>query len=142
MISLAFTGTQLGMTSQQRMAVYQYLLSWKPKLQSIHHGGCVGADEEFHELVWDAGLIHLVEVHPCTIIRKRAILIKIDEVQDIHPAEEPLDRNHTMVDRATHLLATPHGYEEVTRSGTWATIRYARKQRLDMTIILPNGETF
>ncbi|KKM09958.1 hypothetical protein LCGC14_1722330, partial [marine sediment metagenome] len=47
----------------------------------------------------------------------------------------PLARNKLMVARADFLIATPKTMKEVMRgSGTWATIRYARKA--DIPILL------
>ena len=50
-----------------------------------------------------------------------------------------LDRNHDIVDETELLIACPKEPEEITRSGTWATIRYARKKKKKLRIILPNG---
>jgi hypothetical protein len=52
---------------------------------------------------------------------------------------EYIVRDHHMVDLSRRLIATPQTFEEQIRSGTWATIRYARKLRLKITIIYPDG---
>jgi hypothetical protein len=44
-----------------------------------------------------------------------------------------LVRNRHIVDASSVLIATPKGDEEL-RSGTWSTVRYARKIRRDFTI--------
>jgi outer membrane protein insertion porin family len=51
----------------------------------------------------------------------------------------PLDRNRAIVDSCDVLIACPKGPEE-QRSGTWATVRYARKQKKRIVIIWPDGE--
>lgn len=55
--------------------------------------------------------------------------------------EPYLDRNHYMVDRCNLLIACPEGIEAL-RSGTWATVRYARKRPRNHLIIYPDGTTF
>jgi predicted Rossmann fold nucleotide-binding protein DprA/Smf involved in DNA uptake len=37
------------------------------------------------------------------------------------------------------MIATPHSYVEIGRSGTWATVRYARKAGKPIYLILPDG---
>lgn len=49
-----------------------------------------------------------------------------------------LARNCVIVDEADILLACPKGPEE-QRSGTWATVRYARKQNKRIVIVYPDG---
>jgi hypothetical protein len=51
-----------------------------------------------------------------------------------------LVRNHDMVDQSEFLIGTPGEEQEVLRSGTWATIRYARKLKRPILIILPKGK--
>lgn len=47
-------------------------------------------------------------------------------------------RNHDIVDLTDWLLATPKG-DEVVRSGTWATVRYARRIDHPVVIVYPDG---
>jgi hypothetical protein len=51
-----------------------------------------------------------------------------------------LDRDHDIVDMSYLLIATPQTFDEQTRSGTWATVRYARKLRSKLLIIYPDGD--
>jgi hypothetical protein len=37
------------------------------------------------------------------------------------------------------MVATPRGFKEELRSGTWATIRYTIKMKKLLTIIWPDG---
>lgn len=50
----------------------------------------------------------------------------------------PLKRNHVILDHADHLLAFPRQVTEPANprvgGGTWATVRYARKRGLPLTI--------
>lgn len=56
------------------------------------------------------------------------------------PAKDYLARNHDIVDAAGLLIAAPSGPAEKRRSGTWATVRHARKQGTRIWIVLPSGE--
>jgi len=42
-----------------------------------------------------------------------------------------------MVSLSTLVLAAPESVEEVLRSGTWATVRYARKNNTEVYLIPP-----
>jgi hypothetical protein len=47
-------------------------------------------------------------------------------------------RNHRIVDMTRVLVACPDG-EERQHSGTWATVRYARKRGKWIIIVYPDG---
>lgn len=128
---IAFTGTQRGMTTPQLSKFFDVLAGLLPDW--FHHGDCIGADAQAHDAVRrTATLIH---VHPCTLHGKRAW--RIGDAMSI--PLPPLDRNRVMVDESVTLIATPGQMVEELRSGTWATIRYARKQRKPVHIIWPDG---
>jgi hypothetical protein len=58
----------------------------------------------------------------------------------MHECKEYLDRNHDIVDSSDLLIAVSESTVEVLRSGTWATIRYAKKLRKPIKIIYPDGK--
>jgi len=128
---LGFTGTRKGMTEAQAEAVTELLRArgspW------LHHGMCVGADEQAHYLARKLGM--LVEGHPPTDPRLR-IWVRCDVLN------EPLPywmRNHAIVDRTVELFAAPLGDKEEAGSGTWSTVRYARRLHRLVTVIWPDG---
>ena len=95
-----------------------------------HHGGAIGADTILHELALQAGV--RIELHPTRGCR-------ITEADQIYPTLPPLERNRRIVEMGEHgLLAFPAA-PEVVRSGTWATIRYARKLQRRIMIVYPGG---
>jgi len=57
----------------------------------------------------------------------------------LYNARPPLTRNHDIVDCTELLIACPKSMKEELRSGTWATVRYARKLERPVIIIYPNG---
>ena len=56
---------------------------------------------------------------------------------EILPEKEYIERNHDVVDTCDLLIAMPNTELEVVRSGTWATIRYARKLKKVIVILEP-----
>lgn len=124
-----FTGSQNGMTQPQRQAVYSMLAVGG----ALHHGDCVGADAQAHVIARQHGL--WIVGHPPNRDVKRAFST-FDEVRE---PRAYIERNHVIVDECELLIATPDGYVEQLRSGTWATIRYARKIGRLRRIIYPDG---
>ena len=124
---LGFSGTQTGMTDDQYMTLDQWLMENKQLLTEIHHGGCVGADAQFHNLVGEHGLWKLVHVHPSNNYHKTAQLAGVPA--KVWPVDFPLERNLTIVQHSDIVIVTPKEDDEVLRSGTWATVRRARKLR-------------
>lgn len=129
--SIGFTGTQNGMTRAQA-AVLADLLSGRAVW--FHHGDCIGADETAHVVAKGTG--YLVAGHPPINPIKRAYCKGFDR---LYPEKDYIARNHDIVDMTDELIATPAQFQEQLRSGTWATVRYARKQRKRVTIVHRDG---
>jgi hypothetical protein len=56
-------------------------------------------------------------------------------------SEDPLTRNQKIVTDCDVLIACPKAMQEEQRgSGTWMTIRYARKVEKRYVVIYPSGE--
>jgi hypothetical protein len=86
----------------------------------FHHGDCVGADAQAHLI---ANPYTTVIIHPPLADRLRA---GCDPSYGSILTPKPyLERNHDIVDACDLLIAAPVG-PEIQRSGTWATVRYAR----------------
>ena len=133
MKKVSFTGSRDGMTEEQKIT-FEYFLHTN-KITELYHGDCVGADDDAHAIAISLN----VEVfkRPCNITQARAFT---QGGKDIAEPKKPLDRNKDIVNDSDLLIATPNGYTEELRSGTWSTIRYARKMSKDVIIIWPNGE--
>lgn len=131
---IGFTGTQEGMTSKQRNKVKSIVR--KAKVNTVHHGDCIGADEQFHNIATSLGIV--VHIHPPKIASKRAFCLN---AYMIHLQKPYLERNKDIVNSCDLLIAAPKEKEEQLRSGTWATIRYTRKQKKDHVIVFPDGTT-
>jgi len=135
MLKIGFTGTRHGMQTPQS-AKFKELMSQFHKDHTdieFHHGDCIGSDEEAHNI---SKTEHTkVMIHPPSDNRFRAYC-KGDAVLKPLPY---LKRNHNIVNASEILIATPDTQEKV-HSGTWATIRYARKKDKAIYIIKPNGQ--
>jgi NAD(P)H-hydrate repair Nnr-like enzyme with NAD(P)H-hydrate dehydratase domain len=125
-----FTGTQQGMTDNQKETFAKLL----ERVDELHHGDCIGADADAHRIAKD--LKKSVHSYPPINQSKRAFC----DADVINSEKEYLVRNHDIVDSSDFLIATPKGNKEELRSGTWATIRYARKVGKKVVIIWPNGK--
>ena len=135
-VRLGFTGTHKTPTIYQLGALGALLDDFIDLGEPVrgHHGGCVGADAAFHEMCTQRGMF--VVLHPPKDSRKQQVIIA-DEVRPRYPY---LVRNHHIVGATDLLIAVPGTIHEVLRSGTWATVRYARKIGRRVIIILPQPQ--
>lgn len=135
--NLGFTGSRHGMTHLQRQTVEELLQELDiPKY--VHHGDCVGADADFHKMIREHSRDIFIVGHPPLTDKHRAFT-------DCDIWREPLDylpRDEQIVIESDFLIATSWTAREVRRSGTWATIRYARRYEVPHRIILPDGSFY
>lgn len=136
-MDVGFTGTRYFMTARQ-LGTVRKLLADLPAGSKFHHGGCIGADEQSSHIAHELGL--WIVRHP-PIAQSPIAIAKLafscfDEDREPKPY---LERNHDIVDETQFLIAAPQQPIEQLRSGTWATVRYARKKRRRIVIVLPNG---
>ena len=102
-------------------------------VNQVHHGDCIGADTTFHNIVEKMNIE--IVIHPPLDNKLRSYCKSIN----ILKPKPYLQRNHNIVDASDILIAFPPSKEEVLRSGTWSTIRYARKNKKTIYIIFPDG---
>lgn len=132
---LAFTGTRKGMTPRQHSIVKQILEEFEP--DEVSHGGCVGADEEFHQLCISMQLAY-IHVWPSNIQSMQMNYPShFNVIVHVHPPQPPLDRNWDIVREADLVVACPESAQESLRSGTWATVRYADQLNKTIKVIKP-----
>jgi len=127
------------MTMNQR-TTFVKLVS-KMKIEELHQGKCQGVDESAVEIVsklFPKAVIHDYPSNDKAIIYETIYPVKSRRIK--HKRKPALKRNHDVVDACDLLIACPHTKKEVLRSGTWATIRYAKKVNKKMIIINPNGD--
>ena len=91
------------------------------KITEFHHGDCTGWDYDTFSVIADIGGIKTI-AHPPNINKYRSF-----SISDVVLTRKPyLDRNKDIVSSVDFLIAAPSGPEEL-RSGTWSTVRYAKK---------------
>ena len=127
---VGFTGTRRGMTENQKSLVRDKLIVLKAT--EVHHGDCVGADTELNAIAKELNIRTVA--HPPTADKYRAFC-KTNETRAPKPY---LARNRDIVAACKYLIVAPHGYKELLRgSGTWATMRIARRSHTAHGIVYP-----
>jgi hypothetical protein len=105
-----------------------------PEVGRLHHGMCYGSDDQASRIAARLGWYTIG--HPGYGKAGTANFHgHADRILDAFPY---LTRNQHIVEAADLVIATPSG-AEVVRSGTWATVRYARKCEKQLIVIQPDG---
>lgn len=124
-MKVGFTGTQIGMSPDQKRRLYETLrklkTSSKDENNEFHHGDCIGSDTEAHEIALMLG--YDVIIHPPTNPKKRTFCEGYKRRANPLPY---LDRNKRIVESTEILIVAPKSSIEELRSGTWSTYRYAK----------------
>jgi len=116
------------MTPEQKKDLVKAIHQHSPS--TFSHGDCIGADEEAHYIARAYSLS--IIVRPANLPRQRAYVS--GPFLKIYLPEDPLIRNRKLVDDCDLLIAAPSG-PEILRSGTWSTVRYARKTKKEVKIL-------
>ena len=132
-LHVGFSGTQQGTTDLQLAAVEPVIFGLAPGW--FHHGWCIGADEEVDPIARKHGFE--IIGHPPINTSKMAK--SLPEPTIMCEPREYLPRNTDITIASSILIATPKGYKEEHFSGTWSTIRRARKHCQFIILIYPNG---
>lgn len=94
----------------------------------LHHGDCIGWDQQAHRVAVDLGLKTVA--HPPNVETLRAFC----EADEIRPALPYLERNERIITSTDKIIAAPDGPEKL-RSGTWSTVRKAKSLGVKGVII-------
>jgi len=132
-LNVGFTGTRHDATVAQIRTLSALLLKLRP--DRFHLGDCVGADEQAAHLAHALGIDCVG--HPPIEEKLRA---NFNRYITEYPARSYLERNREIVDVCDILIACPGEDRERLRSGTWATVRYARAKKKKLYVINPRGE--
>lgn len=138
-VRIGFTGTRTGMSLDQYETVRSLLmLAASDADVEVHHGDCVGADDDVHRLCLDLGVA--VVLHPPRNDRFRAYCLGAVREEPQKPYRA---RNHAIVDATDFLIATPRE-SRVPRpargQGTWSTVRYAEGHGRVVYVVWPSGD--
>jgi len=131
---IGFTGTREGLTPLQMENLRKVLKSLiQHGLTELHHGDCVGADKAVDTLAQELGLKRVI--HPPDSITLRAFC----QGEVVLPPKPYLQRNQDIVRARRILVACPKELTEQQRSGTWSTVRFARKVGVRTLLLFPDG---
>jgi len=130
-----FTGTREGTTLAQITRLEDFFRKLR-SAKEFHHGGAPGADTEAHEISFYAHPLIKVHLHPGNGTPEwwsegPAIVV--------YPRKPYFERDEDIVNAVQLLFACPRLPHEEVRSGTWTTVRYARRNNVPRCIIYPDG---
>lgn len=139
-MKLGFTGTSEGMSKKQKamLAGWMGIQLLSDEITEAHHGCCVGADAEFHELCMYFDIP--IFLHPPKVKADHPLVAwdlwsTVPDKNIILSDSKHLERNRRIVDTCDFLCAAPPTDEERPRGGTWYTIRYARDSAVEHRIL-------
>lgn len=128
---IGFTGTRSGMTNFQKEIVKEELLKKKP--ECVIHGGCIGADEDFHKIAKELGIKITVYPGHSAVDGDTSFHFDYSDADEIFPSESYFKRNRRIVDDSDFMLATPYSQEQ--KGGTWYTIKYSKDKGKGINVI-------
>lgn len=130
--AVGFTGTRKNRTPRQEESLRLALKFLRDfGYTRFVHGGAFGADLFAHDVAWS--LEYELMCYP-------ALGRVHDYVLNDHilmPTADPLTRNGYIVNASRVLIAMPHEDHEILRSGTWSTVRRARRAGIPRLILYP-----
>ncbi len=133
-MQLGITGTRKGLSEKQFDLVKKFVKEGNSIISHFHHGDCIGVDVQIATLVQHYLPKTWIISHP-----SRGNTRSHGPANEIMRPKDYLVRDQDIVDASQYLWACPDGAERI-RSGTWTTVRMARKKGIPITIIMPNGE--
>lgn len=135
---VGFTGTRQGPTPAQHKAVDRFLIAMfrDHGARVLVHGGAVHSDTFAHEVVRPLGEIWVFPAIEGGLLSSAVREPFNGIIAEPIPA---LDRNDIIAGLADGLLAVPYSDTEDERSGTWATVRRARKRGCPVYVVRRDG---
>jgi hypothetical protein len=144
------TGTRYLLSSPQLTSLDMVLLKLAARAEresctlALHHGCCTGADEASHNIARTHGGIDIyghpgIDSHGFSPYR----MPSTGGFSFIYPEKPYRTRNRDMVSVCCLLVACPAHPEDdprSERSGTWRTVRFARRACKNIIYIWPDGK--
>lgn len=131
-MKIGMTGNRNGISQHALVELNKILES--NNVSEAHHGDCIGADTNFHNVCKSLNIP--IIIHPPDNDSQRSFC----ESDTIREPKPYLVRNRDIVNECDILIAFPATKDEVLRSGTWSTVRYAVKKNKMIMIVFPDGE--
>lgn len=134
-IKFGFTGSRQGMTDIQKQSFSCVIFPYAKYNELVFiHGDCIGCDKDAHDIVRGYKDSYII-IHPPINKKYRAYC----DGDIILESKDYIPRNHDIVYDSDIIIACPNTLLESLRSGTWATVRHARKLKKKIIIIYPDG---
>lgn len=133
-MKLGMSGNRSGLTSEAENILIEFLKQ-NNNIREVHHGDCIGADKDFHDICNENNLN--IIIHPPTDNKLRAFC----QGNTLLPPKKYLIRNKDIVNSSDFCIFFPPG-PEILKSGTWSTIRYAKKINKKYMLVYPDGNIY
>ena len=129
-IKIGFTGNRYGLRPDQKTQIEDLLDKYDHI--TVSHGDCVGSDTDFHLLCMRYKRVHPEKTVKIHIYPPDNPVLRAFNKGDVVMPEKPyLHRNMDIIKNSDLLIACPvDKNKEEQRSGTWSTIRQARRLKL------------
>lgn len=101
----------------------------------MHHGDCLGADNDAASLASQCGIYEIVS-HPPTVQTLRA---NNPHAKYTHQRKPYLVRNRDIVDATEILIVCPKEMQPAKSGGTWYTYFYALGKGRHVIVLWPDG---
>lgn len=120
-MKIGVTGTREGLSGKRLASLRRFIYDLNYHNTTVLHGMCKGVDEQVNHFCF---LFNLRTIgYPGTEGQARSM-----KCTDVLPVRPFLERNKDIVNDCDLLIGCPSDpNKEELRSGTWSTIRYARK---------------
>lgn len=130
---VGFTGTRSGMSEYQKKMVEKFLT--ENKVTTGVHGGCVGADIDFHDICMKMDIVvHVRPGHSSKDPENTKFRGDYTGAHKVYESDSHFARNRAIVNQCDYLLGTP--YNDNQKGGTWYTINYAHEVGKEYQIII------
>lgn len=137
-MKIGFTGTRIGLTAAQALALEEYLrVRFLPEQAWAIHGDCIGADAAFDSICSKLGIRR--GVYPSDVEVTRARCDRRGATV-MHAPAAPKRRNVWIVKSSDILIACPKNGREEQRSGTWHAVRVAWTSGKRVDVVWPDGK--
>jgi hypothetical protein len=134
-IKIGFTGTREGLNEFQKSRILELFYKYIDHHIDIYHGDCIGADTDFHKLCLDFKKNKNVELVITIMPPDKDIMRGFNKGDIIMTPKPYLKRNDDILLNSDIVIGCPlDKSNEVMRSGTWSTIRKAKKMNKELHI--------
>jgi len=131
---LGITGGRKGLTRAQFNVIKEFIIE-DNCVTHLHEGDCTGFDAQVTLMFRDLRPEVKIVRHP----PKKVLTQAFGPYDETREPKDYLVRDQDNINESQYLWAGPDKAECI-RSGTWATVRMARKRGIPITIIMPDGE--